>query len=116
MTIESMFVYGSLRFFQAPPLRAKPKPIAAGSVFTRFAARRRTIERALPRHSWFILGLTVLLALETATFDWAWGRLGHRVIARLAKQHMTEKARDALAELLEPGDTSADASTWADEN
>ena len=44
----------------------------------------------------------------------AWGRLGHRVISRLAKQHMTEKARDALAELLEPGETIADASTWAD--
>jgi nuclease S1 len=67
-----------------------------------------------PRHSWFILGLTALLALETATPAWAWGRLGHRVISRLAKKHMTEKARDAPAELLEPNETIADASTWAD--
>ena len=29
---------------------------------------------------------------------------------------MTEKARDALAELLEPNETIADASTWADEH
>ena len=45
----------------------------------------------------------------------AWGRLGHRVISRLAKKHMTEKARDALAELLDPNETIADASTWADD-
>jgi hypothetical protein len=37
-----------------------------------------------------------------------------RVIARLAEQHMNEKARDALAELLDPNETIADASTWAD--
>jgi S1/P1 Nuclease len=44
------------------------------------------------------------------------GQTGHRVISRLAKKHMTETARDALAELLEPNETIADASTWADEN
>jgi nuclease S1 len=47
---------------------------------------------------------------------WAWGRLGHRVISRVAKQHLTPKARDAIADLLDPGETLADASTWADEH
>jgi nuclease S1 len=69
-----------------------------------------------PRRSWSVIALALLIALQAATPPWAWGRLGHRVISRIAKQHMTEKARDALAELLEPGETIADASTWADEH
>jgi hypothetical protein len=69
-----------------------------------------------PRRTCFIFAITALVALQTATHAWAWGRLGHRVISRLAKKHMTEKARDALAELLEPTVTIADASTWADEH
>ena len=40
--------------------------------------------------------------------------LGDR--SRNAKKHLTEKARDAIAELLDPGETIADASTWADEH
>src|SRR5271170_7893171 len=70
----------------------------------------------LPRRSWITFTLTLLIALQFATPAFAWGRLGHRVISRLAKKHMTEKARDALAELLEPNETIADASLWADEN
>ncbi len=68
------------------------------------------------RRSWLVILLTLLIALQSATPAWAWGRLGHRVISRLAKKHMTEKARDALAELLDPNETIADASLWADEN
>ena len=47
---------------------------------------------------------------------WAWGRLGHRVISRLAEKQLTPKAKAAIAELLEPGESLADASLWADEN
>jgi nuclease S1 len=64
----------------------------------------------------FTLALSLLITLQSATPALAWGRLGHRVISRFAKKHMTEKARDALAELLEPTETIADASTWADEH
>jgi hypothetical protein len=45
-----------------------------------------------------------------------WGRLGHRVISRLAEQHMTPQAKAAVAELLEPGESLADALLWADQN
>jgi nuclease S1 len=70
----------------------------------------------MPRRSWITLLLALLIALQAATPAWAWGRLGHRVISRLAKKRMTEQARDALAELLEPTETIADASTWAEKH
>jgi hypothetical protein len=54
--------------------------------------------------------------LQTATPAWAWGRLGHRVIARLAEKHMTPEAKAGVAALLEAGESMADASLWADEN
>ncbi len=61
-------------------------------------------------------GLALLLALQSATPAWAWGRLGHRVIAKLAERHLTDQARAELKALLEPGESLADASTWADEH
>jgi nuclease S1 len=59
--------------------------------------------------------LTIAVALYTATPAWAWGRLGHRVISRLAEKQLTPQAKAAIAELLEPGESLADGSTWADE-
>jgi nuclease S1 len=38
------------------------------------------------------------------------------VISRLAEQHLTPAAKAAVAELLEPGESLADASLWADQN
>jgi nuclease S1 len=60
--------------------------------------------------------LTTLVVLQTAPPAWAWGRLVHRVISRLAKKQLTPKAKTAIAELLEPAELLADASLWADEN
>jgi len=68
-----------------------------------------------PQPSWFVIALTLLVVLQLATPAWAWGRLGHRVIARLAEKHMTPEAKAAVAALLEPGESLADASTWADD-
>ncbi|MGO9468925.1 MAG: S1/P1 nuclease [Isosphaeraceae bacterium] len=68
------------------------------------------------RSSWFVSLLTLLVILQTATPAWAWGRLGHRVIARLAEKHMTPEAKSAVVALLESGESLADASLWADEN
>ena len=69
-----------------------------------------------PRHSLFVLALTLLIALYTPTPAWAWGRLGHRVISRLAEKNLNPKAKAAIAALLDEGESLADASTWADEN
>jgi nuclease S1 len=74
------------------------------------------LSRQTPRRSWFAVALALLVALQTATPVWAWGRLGHRLTARLAERHLTPKAKAAITALLEPGESLADASTWADEH
>jgi nuclease S1 len=45
----------------------------------------------------------------------AWGRLGHRASARLAESRLSPRARAVVRDLLEPGESLADASTWADD-
>lgn len=42
--------------------------------------------------------------------------MAHRAATRLAETRLTPEARAAIRELLEPGESLADASTWADEN
>jgi nuclease S1 len=77
-------------------------------------ATRRS--RRSPRSLWLVVALVLLIALQNATPAWAWGRLGHRVISRIAEKNLNPQAKAAIAELLDPGETLADASTWADEN
>jgi hypothetical protein len=59
--------------------------------------------------------LALLIALQASPAR-AWAPLGHRLAGRLAERHLTPKARAAVKELLEPGESMADASTWADEH
>ncbi len=68
------------------------------------------------RRSWFVSALALLVSLQPATPAWAWGRLGHRVIAQIAEKRLTPKAREAIKAILPDGESTADASTWADEN
>ncbi len=63
-----------------------------------------------------ILTLAPLLVLACAGPAQAWGRLGHRVISKLSERHLTPAARAGITELLEPGESLADCSTWADEH
>ncbi len=46
---------------------------------------------------------------------WGWGRLGHRVAGKIAEDRLTPAARAAVRDLLGPGESLADVSTWADE-
>jgi hypothetical protein len=57
-----------------------------------------------------------LLFIGPARSALAWGRLGHRASAKLAESRLTPRARSILRDLLEPGESLADASTWAEEN
>jgi hypothetical protein len=72
--------------------------------------------RPIPRRPWFIFTLTLLIAAQFATPAHVGGRLGHRVITRLAEKHATPAAKAGVAALLEPGESLADASLWADQN
>ncbi len=60
--------------------------------------------------------VTATLTASAASTAWAWGPLGHRLAGKLAEKHLTPQAKAAVAELLEPGETLAEASTWADEH
>ncbi len=73
-------------------------------------------QRPTPRRVWLVVALTFLVVFQPATPAWAWGRLGHRVISRIAEKNLTPKAKDAIKALLDEGESVADASTWADGN
>lgn len=66
------------------------------------------------------LGRSVLAILTSllVTNAMAWGTEGHQVIASLAQAQLTTKARAEVNRLLalEPGETLASISTWADEH
>jgi len=57
-----------------------------------------------PRAPPFIIALALLIALQTGTPAWAWGRLGHRVISRIAEMNLKPKAKAAIAALLDQGE------------
>jgi hypothetical protein len=69
-----------------------------------------------PLRSWFVIILSLLVTQQIAPRACAWGRVGHHVISRLAENQLAPAAKAAIAELLEPGESPADASLWADEN
>jgi hypothetical protein len=62
-----------------------------------------------------IVGLLCALASLSA---WSWGSEGHKVVALIAEAQLTSKARSEVDRLLaiEPGQTMASISTWADEH
>jgi hypothetical protein len=68
-----------------------------------------------PRITWLVLMIGVVLAMMARPAG-AWSRLGHRTSARLAESRLSLRARAVVLELLEPGESLADASTWADEH
>jgi nuclease S1 len=62
-----------------------------------------------------VLLASAVFLVATRPPAWAWGRMAHRVSARLAESRLTPAARAAVRELLGPGVSLADISTWADE-
>jgi hypothetical protein len=79
---------------------------------TRGAVARRARGRQIARLALLIGGLVAAMAGQAA----AWSRLGHRASAKLAEARLSPRAKAAIAELLDPGESLADASTWADEH
>jgi hypothetical protein len=66
--------------------------------------------------SCMVFAATVLIFLGPTAPAWAWGRIGHRVISRLAEKQLSPKAKARIVELLMPGESLANASVWADEH
>ncbi len=46
----------------------------------------------------------------------AWGRTAHRIVSIVAEKRLTNSARSTVRDLLEPDETLADASLWADDH
>jgi hypothetical protein len=69
--------------------------------------------RLLHRQSFcFALLLTILGLVPNHAFGW--GSNGHRIIARIAMDRLSTNARQAINELLAPGETLESISGWAD--
>jgi hypothetical protein len=64
----------------------------------------------------FVFLVSGMLFLGSARSVLAWGRMGHRASARFVESRLTPQARAIIRDLLEPGESLADAATWADEN
>ncbi len=66
------------------------------------------------RHrAWAVVALC-LFALVLAPSAWSWGRIGHRVSARIAEMRLTPAALAAVRGLL-GGQSLVDAADWADQ-
>jgi hypothetical protein len=55
-----------------------------------------------------------VIGIFTASPAYPWGGKGHEIVAAIAETQLTDTARKRLKELLPPGTTLADASTWPD--
>ena len=67
-----------------------------------------------PKSRAVLLGLCLFAVIPVA---WAWGALGHRMVAELAERHLDPKAKAEVARLLagEPDPTLAGVANWADD-
>jgi hypothetical protein len=61
------------------------------------------------------LALAPMLATLPVGTAFGWGRIGHRTSARLCETLLTPATKAAIRDLLEPGESLADASLWPDE-
>lgn len=69
----------------------------------------------LTRHLIAASILAVAAVLGSSTSALAWGRNGHRAAAALTESRLTPAASAAVKALLDPNESLAAASTWADE-
>lgn len=61
-----------------------------------------------------LLLIAAFAALTSAQGAFAWGRLGHAAVARLAEQHLTKKAKANLEKLLD-GRSIVYYASWMDD-
>jgi nuclease S1 len=98
-----------------------PESIVHPAAEPRILGRFRSTDRpAASAEVWVLCILPAVAAafllLSLARPARAWGPRGHRASAKLAESRLSPRARAIIRDLLEPGESLADASTWADEN
>lgn len=62
----------------------------------------------------FIIGFYAILMFALSQTAHAWSQNGHRIVAKIAENHLTETTLQAILPLLE-GEKLAEVSTWPDE-
>jgi nuclease S1 len=64
-----------------------------------------------------VIAVTALIftGLLVSPSVWAWGHIGHHVASMMAEERLSPRALAAVHDLLGPGISLADVSTWADE-
>ena len=63
----------------------------------------------------FLVGSAALaIMLHCRDVGYGWGDKGHRIVAILADQHLTDQAGEEVRKLLPAGTTLADAAVWPD--
>ena len=95
------------------PMRPKPPDLDGRPDPRRIADIVRSAVASAPVAIWLLIAALIAGSPRPAR---AWGRLGHRASARLAESRLSPRARAVIRDLLEPGESLADASTWADEH
>ncbi len=70
--------------------------------------------RGKKNHLWIAGPIALLGVLLAPGTVWSWGRIGHRVSARLAEVRLTPTALAAVRNLLD-GQSLVDIADWADE-
>ena len=68
---------------------------------------------SLPRQFLIVIPL-LLFTCSVPPSLFAWGPEGHRIIARIAKGHLTSKSKTAIKKLLPAGTSIDSVSNWAD--
>jgi hypothetical protein len=58
--------------------------------------------------------VSLLLTITCATTAFAWGNEGHETVGKIASLRIKPRTAQRLAQILKPGDTLANMSTWAD--
>lgn len=80
-----------------------------------FSLRRLCAFASLRESCCFRLFIAILFTISFPAFAFAWGHIGHRTVGLIAAQYLTPKAQQEIAKLLQPGETLASISTYADE-
>lgn len=62
-----------------------------------------------------VFATSLLFCAAAGLPAYGWGKEGHRIIAEIAERHLKPGTRQAVASLLQPGETLQSIASWADD-